>query len=60
MQDTVSTTENQSDVIRFLSSPSTYGSTTPIERHETHGAIVFLCGDYAYKLKRAVGYPYMD
>jgi uncharacterized protein len=60
MQDTVVPFGNQSDVIRFLSEPSTYGSTAPVERHETHGAIVFLCGGYAYKLKRAGRYPYMD
>lgn len=27
---------------------------------ETHGALVFLAGDYAYKLKRAVHLPYLD
>jgi uncharacterized protein len=60
MQDTVAAFGSQSDVIRFLSEASTYGSTAPVERHDTHGAIVFLCGGYAYKLKRAVRYPYMD
>ena len=54
MQDTTATSENQDDVIHFLSAPSAYGSTLPVERLETHGAIVFLCGDHAYKLKRAV------
>lgn len=60
MQDTAVTFENQDEVIRFLSAPSAYGSILPVERLETHGAIVFLCGEHAYKLKRAVRYPYMD
>jgi aminoglycoside phosphotransferase family enzyme/predicted kinase len=51
----------QKDVIAFLSEPGSYGSdVTSIERHETHGAIVFLAGERAYKLKRAVKFPYMD
>ena len=29
-------------------------------RIDTHGAIVFLAGERAYKLKRAVKFPYMD
>lgn len=60
MHESAITSESQDDVIRFLSAPSAYGSTLPVERLETHGAIVFLCGDHAYKLKRAVRYPYMD
>src|SRR5208282_857202 len=31
-----------------------------VERHETHGSIVFLAGERAYKLKRSVRFPYMD
>ncbi|HSC17955.1 MAG TPA: AAA family ATPase [Rhizomicrobium sp.] len=51
----------QSEAIAFLARPSTYGSSvSAVEQHETHGAIVFLAGDRAYKLKRAVHYPYMD
>ena len=33
---------------------------TMVETVETHISIVFLTGDYAYKLKRAVKYPYLD
>jgi hypothetical protein len=52
---------DQNEVIAFLSEPSSYGLPAgAIERHETHGAIVFLIGDFAYKLKRAVRFPYMD
>jgi len=32
----------------------------PFKRIDTHGAVVFLSGDRAYKLKRAVKFPYMD
>ena len=51
----------QADVIDFLSKPETYGLVDgSVERYETHGALVFLAGDKAYKLKRAVRFPYMD
>lgn len=32
----------------------------PDRRIETHGALVFLTADRAYKMKRAVRFPYMD
>jgi uncharacterized protein len=52
---------SQQDVIAFLSDPRSYGlGDGEVERRETHGAIVFLAGDRAWKLKRAVRYPYMD
>jgi uncharacterized protein len=51
----------QDGVVGFLSEPRSYGPDVDIvERHETHGALVFLAGDHAYKLKRAVKFPYMD
>jgi len=51
----------QEEVIGFLSEPRSYGpGVHSVERHETHGAIVFLAGNRAYKLKRAVKFPYMD
>jgi len=52
--------EDQSDVIAFLSRPESYGVDGPVERIDTHGAVVFLAGDRVYKLKRAVKFPYMD
>ncbi|RVQ69588.1 aminoglycoside phosphotransferase [Croceicoccus ponticola] len=52
--------DGQHDVIAFLSKPATYGITEPVERIDTHAAIVFLAGDIACKLKRAVRYPYLD
>lgn len=53
-------TESQEATIAFLARPATYGRPGPVERIDTHAAIVFLVGDRAYKLKRAVTYPYLD
>ena len=51
----------QRDVIAFLRDPSSYPpGSQPIEVIETHASLVFLAGKYAYKLKRAVKYPYLD
>ena len=52
-------TEDQSKVIALLSSPETHGGGT-VERIKTHASIVFLAGDRARKLKRAVRYDYLD
>jgi len=53
--------DDQSEIVEFLSTPSAYGlKGGAVERHSTHGSIVFLAGDRAYKLKRAVRYDYMD
>src|SRR5229473_5874328 len=53
--------DNQQDVIDFLSKPSSYGAAVErVEIIETHASIVFLVGNRAYKLKRAVKYPYLD
>jgi len=49
---------DQTDVIRFLEGGA--GSATPATRIDTHGALIFLIGDKAYKVKRAVKYDYMD
>jgi aminoglycoside phosphotransferase family enzyme len=51
----------QRDVIAFLADPSSYPpGAGPVEIIETHASIVFLAGKRAYKLKRAVKYPYLD
>jgi len=50
---------DQSEVVHFLSSPSTHGGAT-VEQVETHTAIVFLAGTRGYKLKRAVRFDYLD
>lgn len=52
---------DQSEVTAFLAKPETYGSGVEnVERIDTHGAMVFLAGEHAYKVKRAVRFPYMD
>ena len=53
--------DDQRDVIDFLTNPSSYDSAVErVEVIETHASLVFLAGDRAYKLKRAVRYPYLD
>ncbi len=51
--------DDQSEVIAFLSEPATHG-VTRVERIDTHCAHVFLAGDTAWKIKRAVKYDYLD
>lgn len=53
-------TEDQDEILRFLASPDSHGGSGPVKRIDTHGAIVFLTGSDAYKVKRAVRFPYMD
>ena len=51
----------QDEIVAFLMRPDTYPQAVrEIERVDTHGAIIFLAGDRAYKLKRAVKLPYLD
>ncbi len=50
---------DQSEVVAFLQDPATHGGQA-VERFDTHGAMVFLAGSRAYKVKRAVKFPYMD
>jgi len=52
-------TEDQTAVVEFLGAPSTHGGAR-VERIETHASIVFLVGERAYKLKRAVRFDYLD
>src|SRR5882724_3236550 len=54
-------TDDQQDVVTFLKNPLSYGNGVErVETIETHASLVFLAGDHAYKLKRAVKYPYLD
>ncbi|MDA1097441.1 MAG: AAA family ATPase [Proteobacteria bacterium] len=52
----------QQDVVAFLKRPESHG----LDRREavrcvqTHGAMIFLAGQHAYKLKRDVRLPYLD
>src|SRR5712691_6899647 len=51
----------QREIVAFLSDPSSYPpGAGPVDIIETHASIVFLAGERAYKLKRAVKYPYLD
>lgn len=52
-------TSDQSEVLQFLADPATHGGA-PVQRIDTHSAVVFLAGDRALKVKRAVRYPYLD
>lgn len=55
------TEADQGRVLDFLSQPTAYpGRAERIERIETHASVVFLAGDFAYKVKRAVKYPFLD
>ena len=49
----------QQEVAAFLGDPRSHGGVA-VERVDTHAAMLFLAGDRAYKLKRAVRYPYLD
>ncbi len=51
----------QAKVLDFMGRPRSY--TPPpatVERIETHASVVFLAGAFAYKVKRAVKYPFLD
>lgn len=51
---------DQSETLDFLANPTTHGLSVPPLRIDTHGAVVFLAGANAYKVKRAVKFPFMD
>ena len=51
---------DQTEIVDFLKDPATYGIATPVEMVTTHSAYVFLAGDQAFKIKRAVRYNYLD
>jgi uncharacterized protein len=51
---------SQEAVFRFLADPKTHGLSEPVERVDTAAAIVFLAGPDAYKVKRAIKFPFMD
>jgi aminoglycoside phosphotransferase family enzyme/predicted kinase len=51
--------QSQEAVLAYLASPSTHG-TREVERIDTHISTVFLAGDRALKVKRAVRYPFLD
>lgn len=50
----------QDEVIRFLRSGRAFSDSGAVDYVQTHCAHVFLCGDVALKIKRAVRYDYLD
>ncbi len=48
----------QADAVAFLADPSNWSG--PVERIETHGAFIFMGGERVLKMKRAVGFAWMD
>jgi uncharacterized protein len=53
------TADDQEPVFRLLADPATYGGAE-VRRIDTHAASVFLAGDRALKVKRAVRFPFLD
>ena len=53
---------DQQAVIDYLANPESHGLKPGdhVSCIQTHGALVFLAGQFAYKLKRAVRLPYLD
>jgi aminoglycoside phosphotransferase family enzyme/predicted kinase len=55
------TAKAQEEVLAFLADPATYGGgAKKVRRIDTHAASVFLAGDRALKVKRAVRFPFLD
>jgi uncharacterized protein len=58
--------QSQDDVLAFLGDPATYArgkdgaAAVPVKRIDTHAATVFLTGERALKIKRAVRFPFLD
>jgi len=51
--------DRQPAVLDLLSDPSLHGGATP-KRIETHANFVVVGPDHAYKIKRAIKYPFLD
>jgi aminoglycoside phosphotransferase family enzyme/predicted kinase len=51
--------DSQKEVFGFLADPRTHGGQR-VQRIDTHAASVFLAGDRALKVKRAVRFPFLD
>ncbi len=50
---------SQQAVMDFLAAPATHGGAA-VTRIDTHAASVFLAGERAFKIKRAVKFPFLD
>lgn len=51
---------DQSEAFRFLADPAAHPGRPDVRRIDTHAAAIFLAGGDAYKVKRAVFFPFMD
>lgn len=51
---------DQEKTIAFLADPASHEGRPEVVRIDTHAAVVFLAGPLAYKLKRAVRFPFLD
>jgi uncharacterized protein len=51
--------DSQDEVFALLSDPATHRGAS-VRRIDTHAASVFLAGERAYKVKRAVRFPFLD
>jgi aminoglycoside phosphotransferase family enzyme/predicted kinase len=50
----------QDAVFSLLCNPATYGGNFEVHRCDTHAAAVFLAGNRALKVKKAVQFPFLD
>ncbi len=53
-------TDDQTAVVALLSRAGTYGERGTVRRIDSHISHLFLIGEHAFKLKRAVRLPYLD
>jgi len=59
MQRGMNDSQSQEPVFAFLADPATHGGAA-VKRIDTHAAVVFLAGTRAFKVKRAVRFPFLD
>ena len=52
---------HQDAIFEFMGNPSSYDPVpNEVKRIDTHAAVIFLAGSFAYKIKRAVRLSYLD
>jgi aminoglycoside phosphotransferase family enzyme/predicted kinase len=52
--------DNQAAILADLANALAAQSSLPVKRIDTQGAVVFLAGDAAYKVRRAIRLPFLD
>ncbi len=55
----MSNRDSQEPVLAFLADPANHGGAA-VKRIDTHAAVIFLAGPRAFKVKRAVSFPFLD